>query len=242
MSANNHLLYRGYVVDKGTGLYYLQSRYYDPNVGRFLNADNYPATGQGLLGNNMFSYCRNNPVVRKDSKGTTDEDVTEEEKKILYDLLDAYATISENGFTIDLETVSDEWNECFIAIGIDEAYSLMADYLCAKYEEVYDKEFLFTNECVANEIKYHADAYMWALGSSGYKRPFSTRIFSKKYISKHCNIINISTQDVNVVKQRVIFKYKSGIRDIYMYTEEDPYYNSNTNTPGWSKWWRDWFR
>ena len=70
MSANNHLLYHGYVVDKGTGLYYLQSRYYDPNVGRFINADSLVSTGQGLLGYHMFSYCLNNPVNRGDSEGT----------------------------------------------------------------------------------------------------------------------------------------------------------------------------
>ena len=69
MSANNHLLYRGYVVDKGTGLYYLQSRYYDPNVGRFINADSLVSTGQGVLGYNMFAYCGNNPVNSHDPSG-----------------------------------------------------------------------------------------------------------------------------------------------------------------------------
>ena len=57
------------------GLYYLQSRYYNPETGRFLNADNYPATGQGLIGNNMFAYCNNNPVIHKDSQGTAVETV-----------------------------------------------------------------------------------------------------------------------------------------------------------------------
>ncbi len=52
-----------------TGLYYLQSRYYDPAVGRFLNADIYISTGQGLLGYNMFAYCNNNPVMCSDSSG-----------------------------------------------------------------------------------------------------------------------------------------------------------------------------
>ena len=45
-----------------TGLYYLQSRYYDPQTGRFINADGFASTGQGLLGHNMFAYCQNNPV------------------------------------------------------------------------------------------------------------------------------------------------------------------------------------
>ena len=72
LGIHNPLRYRGYVYDTETGLYYLQSRYYDPNQGRFINADVLYSTGQGLLGNNMFAYCRNNPVCRKDISGTTD--------------------------------------------------------------------------------------------------------------------------------------------------------------------------
>ena len=51
-------------------MYYLQSRYYDPAVGRFINADRFASTGQGLLGHNMFSYCINNPVALYDPDGT----------------------------------------------------------------------------------------------------------------------------------------------------------------------------
>ena len=68
--AFNPLRYRGYVFDLDTGLYYLQSRYYNPEVGRFLNADAFPSTGQGLTGNNMFAYCGNNPISRADTQGT----------------------------------------------------------------------------------------------------------------------------------------------------------------------------
>ena len=57
------------MVVKETSLYYLQSRYYNPKTGRFLNADNYPSTGQGALGNNMFVYCLNNPVSLSDPRG-----------------------------------------------------------------------------------------------------------------------------------------------------------------------------
>ena len=69
MAELNPLLYRGYVYDSETGLYYLQSRYYDPEIGRFINADAYAATGQGVLGNNMFAYCGNDPINRSDSTG-----------------------------------------------------------------------------------------------------------------------------------------------------------------------------
>ena len=63
------LRYRGYVYDTETGLYYLQSRYYNPTWGRFINADGYASTGQGIIGNNMFAYCGNNPVIRHDPTG-----------------------------------------------------------------------------------------------------------------------------------------------------------------------------
>lgn len=50
-------------------MYYLQSRYYNPEWGRFINADALVSTGQGLLGNNMFAYCNNNPVNSYDPSG-----------------------------------------------------------------------------------------------------------------------------------------------------------------------------
>ena len=65
----NPLRYRGYVYDTETGLYYVSSRYYDPEIGRWINADGYVSTGQGVLGNNMFAYCGNNPVNRVDPTG-----------------------------------------------------------------------------------------------------------------------------------------------------------------------------
>ena len=67
----NPLRYRGYVYDEETRLYYLQSRYYDPALGRFINSDVYASTGQGFIGNNMFAYANNNPVCYRDSNGTS---------------------------------------------------------------------------------------------------------------------------------------------------------------------------
>ena len=65
----NPFRYRGYYRDSETGFYYLNSRYYDPNTGRFVNADGYVSTGQGLRGYNMYSYCNNNPVMYIDGSG-----------------------------------------------------------------------------------------------------------------------------------------------------------------------------
>ena len=66
----NPFRYRGYYFDVETGLYYLNSRYYDPVTGRFLNADSMiSGTDGSLLGKNLFAYCFNNPVNLDDSDG-----------------------------------------------------------------------------------------------------------------------------------------------------------------------------
>ena len=66
----NPLRYRGYYYDAETGFYYLQSRYYDPAICRFINADTFATTdANGLLSANMFAYCENNPVMRTDEDG-----------------------------------------------------------------------------------------------------------------------------------------------------------------------------
>ena len=66
---NNPFRYRGYYYDRDLELYYLNSRYYDSYTGRFISADGYVSTGQGLTGYNMYAYCNNNPVNRVDYTG-----------------------------------------------------------------------------------------------------------------------------------------------------------------------------
>lgn len=70
VAAYNPFRYRGYRYDADTGFYYLQSRYYDPAICRFINADEYSDTDDGLLGFNMFAYCLNNPINRSDPNGS----------------------------------------------------------------------------------------------------------------------------------------------------------------------------
>ena len=73
----NPLRYRGYYYDSETGFYYLQSRYYDPENHRFINADCYASTGQGFIGTNAFSYCGNAPSSRTDGYGFAWTDLLE---------------------------------------------------------------------------------------------------------------------------------------------------------------------
>ncbi len=64
----NPFRYRGYYYDAESGLYYLQSRYYDPVTGRFVNPDSLVDTSD-VLGFNMYAYCENNPVNDSDPTG-----------------------------------------------------------------------------------------------------------------------------------------------------------------------------
>ena len=67
---NNPIRYRGYYYDIDLGLYYLQTRYYDSNIGRFINADGVISGANGSLhGFNLYAYCFNNPVLLTDSSG-----------------------------------------------------------------------------------------------------------------------------------------------------------------------------
>ena len=68
----NPFRYRGYYYDSEIELYYVNSRYYDPELGRFIipdTTDILTATPMGLTDKNLYAYCDNNPVIRADHGG-----------------------------------------------------------------------------------------------------------------------------------------------------------------------------
>ena len=65
----NPFRYRGYFYDTETGMYYLKSRYYDPELRRFISADG--QINGGMLGSNLYIYCENDPVNRYDPFGNS---------------------------------------------------------------------------------------------------------------------------------------------------------------------------
>ena len=69
LGQDNPFRYRGYYFDSDTGLYYLNSRYYDSNTGRFINADGEVSGASTIQGYNLFVYCFNNPVNLSDETG-----------------------------------------------------------------------------------------------------------------------------------------------------------------------------
>ena len=69
LGKRNPFRYRGYVYDEETGLYYLRSRYYNPTVGRFVNADGRAGRRGDILSHNVYCYCDNKPILCVDLNG-----------------------------------------------------------------------------------------------------------------------------------------------------------------------------
>ena len=136
----NPFRYRGYYYDIESGLYYLMSRYYDPQIGQFISPDtqNY-LDPQTIGGVDLYAYCGNNPVMRVDSKGTSwisindrftndfaigngfDFDLTlgNPYSRFINNLLNAFKTIGNNLATFFVDTV---WNN-----GIVPAWNWVAN-------------------------------------------------------------------------------------------------------------------
>ena len=69
LAALSSIQYKSYSYDSDLKMYYLNSRWYDPEIARFISADGYVSTGQEIDGYNMFAYCGNNPINRADPNG-----------------------------------------------------------------------------------------------------------------------------------------------------------------------------
>ena len=87
----NPFRYRGYYYDTETGLYYLQSRYYDPETGRFINCDdvNYIGVSDTAVSYNAFAYCENDPVNGWDPSGRL-----QKEMATVYEAINYFQTLN----------------------------------------------------------------------------------------------------------------------------------------------------
>ena len=150
--------------------------------------------------------------------------MNEPEARYLLDSLVTQHTIySEQGFSVHLEKDTEKWDLAISFLGPRRAYRLMAEHLCGVYAEKYARPYLFHEGCVAYELGYHINAYLSMLGCHGYHRHITTLIFTKKQLIDHCQSVEISTGDVHDLKQRVMFRYRTGIRPCYRRTADDPY-------------------
>lgn len=99
-----------YISPAETGLYYLQSRYYNPEIGRFINADSLVSTDQGILGYNMFAYCGNNPVSRSDESGHAWYDTLWDWVNTIAGVLNPVSTSTALG-SIAVATLDGRWSD-----------------------------------------------------------------------------------------------------------------------------------
>ena len=141
----NPLRYRGYYYDSETKLYYLQSRYYDPAIGRFINADRLASTGQGFIGCNMFAYCLNGPANYTDTNGN--------DAIILYDSngvghIGALIQDGNNNWWHFYWGTANDWTRAACAIGLNVPpltwcvpYTGKIDLDCINADENYSGEY-----------------------------------------------------------------------------------------------------
>ena len=109
----NPFRYRGYYYDTEIGMYYLQSRYYDPTAGRFINAD---MPEIGLVPNitaihNLFAYCNNNSINLVDKKGYISETLA------LGFIIVAFVTLTILTLWTTTEQFKKDWENICQAIG-----------------------------------------------------------------------------------------------------------------------------
>lgn len=127
-------------------------------------------------------------------------------------LTDQGLTLKPGAIALDLSAQPAEWDAAIRALGRDLAYARVADRVCAAYLAEYGEEFPFTEECVAHEIAYHVNAYLWTQGFRGYPRHVTARMFSRAALERHCRSVEIDREDWNDLRQRIIFRYRSGLR------------------------------
>ncbi|MGM9680632.1 MAG: RHS repeat-associated core domain-containing protein, partial [Eubacteriales bacterium] len=123
----NPIRYKSYYYDSETGFFYLQSRYYDPQVGRFVSADDWQymgATGT-VLGYNLFSYCENEPVNYVDNIGLVRTKISTSQYNNKYWLVKLISKYIPNIYSGDL-VAKTLLNKRFLGVGIEISVSVAA--------------------------------------------------------------------------------------------------------------------
>lgn len=245
------LTYRGYNYDFTTGLYYLQSRYYNPEWGRFLNVDDTSIllATQGETHNaNLFAYCNNNPVNNVDPTGmkSKENDGTAILEKIL-SLIEPFVSVkyfqvnpNDDGFTYSLKLCTSYANFYSALVNAKkinkEVTYIVLALLCDGFIQVkMGRYFLFSVDCMLEEIKWHFERYILSKYlPNDYTNPmdptgsvaagiYNGANWLGNYLDEHCKDVDISENDVINKIQAIRFGYNQGIRKIYYGTEADPY-------------------
>ncbi len=159
----NPFRYRSYYYDEETQLYYLNSRYYNPEWGRFINADGYVSTGQGINSANMFMYCGNNFIVAIDESGNftkflkffqdTLSEITKRIRQMSMDVGAApdYKSYSAHPFTSQSKA-DEKYLNCYSYVVGRPVNDKMSAAYPGSYCEVYKPLFVFRDINVADQM------------------------------------------------------------------------------------------
>ena len=192
MANTNPLRYRGYYYDAETQMYYLQSRYYDPAVGRFINADVYASTGQGIIGNNMFAYCSNSPISGYDPAGHYGVSCGNNNLNHFM-LLDARPPIGKEKEVIVISNSSSGWMSSSQKMGDDMASAIGAN--SSQVVGVTTSSFIDTwNNTTASHVIIHTHGTPDALVGDSFS--FRTANIGRINVNANINLVVITACQV----------------------------------------------
>jgi hypothetical protein len=221
-------------------------------MGRFINADALVSTGQGILGNNMFAYCGNNPVLFSDYSGHTpnfsmhffdDSISTPDDFAAVFSRAAEIGTavsLSEGVISLDMLSSYEDIRELSKYFSLSYLCDVIAIYACKAYEDEFGEAFLLSDACVSYEIREHIKAYYYAVGDCiipnflviGYtiSNIANNRSYGKTIIYSATKMIDMREVDVKanagIASQAFAFNYRYGIRDEYVGTVRDPWANT----------------
>lgn len=143
---------------------------------------------------------------------------TESAKKLLL----RSTEVLPEGFRVDLSADPNGWAALSHTLGSKRLCAFVAETLSDAYRERFSEPFLFSVRCMTFELLYHLNAYLCV---KGYRktRHITTLLFKKDLIERKCRSIEIDTNDVYRLIQRVAFRYFFGIDRQYRRTDRDPY-------------------
>ena len=147
LGALNPFRYRGYVYDEETGLYYLRSRYYNPDWGRFISSDSILGRVGGLLQHNLFAYCWNSPINLVDQDGSwpgkyhyqVQRDIIERYPDLVGEVPITRLTGSAGRVDLYCPLTGECWEikpAKYYALGMDQ----LMDYIYGTWDEKYGNE------------------------------------------------------------------------------------------------------
>ena len=169
--------YKDYLYDSETGLYYLQQRYYDPTICRFISPDTLIAEGQGTSSYNLYAYCGNNPIMYADYNGMLCFD-SGVQGQIFSHGEPVYGSMYYDEYYTDEEKKVIE-----VLLGIDTSYTAFAflKYDMLHYARNYFNNLPDLNTILNDWIKQDASANMYHLNTNG-SQGFDA-LYNIKYLS-----------------------------------------------------------